>query len=193
MSALSVGEDFRFGFHGLGNARYLSAGAKRLGFKLFLAKPLKVQRETVSSTHLRRLIENGRLKKAGQMLGRPVSVYGTVAHGRGRGNLIGFPTANLKLHHETLPPNGVYAAWGLWNRKRFKAVIHVGKRPTFNDRQKSIEAYFLNFHKNIYGAAIELFFMERLRGTRKFGSLEALTWAIHKDVQTTLKILVNCN
>jgi len=189
MKSLSVGKDFRFGFRGLGDARTLLEGSKRLGFQLSLAKPVKAGHDIISSTRIRKLIEKGELNKAERMLGRPVSVYGTVEHGRGRGRSLGFPTANLNPHHETLPPGGVYAAWGSLNGTKLKAVIHIGKRPTFKDRQKSLEAHFFNFHRNIYGSAIELFFKKRIRGTRAFGSPEALTRAIRKDIDHASKIL----
>ena len=112
MKSLTVGENFRFGFKGLRGANYLKQESKQTGFGLSLVQPLKIHSQIISSTRLRRLIERGYLKKSEKMLGRPVSVYGTVVRGRGRGRSLGFPTANLNPHHETLPPNGVYAAWG---------------------------------------------------------------------------------
>ncbi len=189
MKSLSVGADFRFGFRGLGNARFLSKESKRLSFGLSLASSLKVHGGVVSSTRIRRLIEKGDLKRAERMLGRPVSVYGTVVRGRARGRTIGFPTANLNPHHETLPPNGVYAARGFLDQTKLKGVIHIGKRPTFHDRQKSLEVHFFNFHKNIYGLEVELFFIARLRAIKKFKSREALAAAIQKDARKALKIL----
>ena len=189
MRSLSVGEDFRFGFHGLGDTRFLSEESKHLGFGLALVRSLKDHGEIISSTHIRRLIEKGDLKKAGRMLGRPVSVYGTVVWGRGRGRSIGFPTANLDPHHETLPPSGVYAAWGFLDQTRLKGVIHIGKRPTFNDRQKSLEVHFFDFHRDIYGSEIELFFISRLRAIKKFKNREGLILAIQTDAQKALKIL----
>ena len=189
MKSLSVGVDFRFGFRGLGNAKFLSEESKRLGFRLSLAPPLKVDGAVISSTRIRRLIEKGDFKKAERMLGRPVSVYGMVVRGRGRGRSIGFPTANLNPHHETLPPSGVYAAWGFLNQTKLKGVIHIGQRPTFHDRQKSLEVHFFNFHKNIYGLEVELFFISRLRAIKKFKNREALVRAIQKDSEKALKSL----
>ena len=123
------------------------------------------------------------------MLGRPVSVYGTVVRGRGRGRSLGFPTANLNPHHETLPPSGVYAAWGFWNKMKLKGVIHIGQRPTFDDREKSLEVHFFDFHRNIYGQELELAFAGRLRPIRKFKDRPALIQAIQKDAEKALKIL----
>ena len=120
---------------------------------------------------------------AAKMLGRPVSVYGTVVRGRGRGKGLGFPTANLNPHHETLPPGGVYAARGYFNSSSLKGVIHIGARPTFGDKDKALEVHFLDTHKNLYGKDIELVFLKRLRGTRRFKNPKALQKAIQKDIQ----------
>ena len=186
MRSLTVGHDFRFGCKGAGNTAFLKAESRRLKFKLSLIQALKHGREIISSTRIRQLVERGELKKARQMLGRPVSVYGTVVRGRGRGRSTGFPTANLNMHHETLPPNGVYAAYGFLGGRRLKGVIHIGVRPTFKDQQKSLEAHFLNFHKNIYGKELELIFIARLRDTRKFKSSALLQAAIRNDIRETL-------
>lgn len=183
MRSLTVGHDFRFGHKGAGNAAFLSAESKRLGFRLAVVEALKTGREIISSTRIRQLVERGELLKANKMLGRPVSVYGTVVAGRGRGQSIGFPTANLDPHHETLPPAGVYAATGSLGEQKLKGVIHIGNRPTFGDRQKSLEVHFLNFHKNIYGKELELIFLKRLRDIQKFKNPTLLQQAIRRDIK----------
>ncbi|MBI3253092.1 MAG: bifunctional riboflavin kinase/FAD synthetase [Candidatus Omnitrophica bacterium] len=183
MKSLCVGHDFRFGFRGRGDARYLRQESGKRGFGFSLVAPLKVRGRTISSTRIRRLIERGHLRKAEEMLGRPVSVYGTVIHGRGRGRSVGFPTANLNPHHETLPPRGVYAARGFLGERELAGVIHIGKRPTFADRQASLEVHFLNFHKNIYGREVELIFIKKLRPIRKFRDKAALAEAIREDIR----------
>ena len=116
------------------------------------------------------------------MLGRPVSIFGTVIHGRGRGKKIGFPTANLDPHHETLPPEGVYAVWGGLGGRPLRGVLHIGKRPTFKDNQKSVEVHWLNWKRDLYGREIELFFVKKLRPIRRFGSAQKLESAIRKDI-----------
>jgi riboflavin kinase/FMN adenylyltransferase len=108
---------------------------------------------------------------------------------RGHGKGLGFPTANLNPHHETLPPAGVYAAWGSLDKKILKGVIHIGERPTFADKERSLEVHFLNFHKNIYGREVELVFVRRLRGIQKFSSPQALVNAIKKDARTAARLL----
>ncbi len=123
------------------------------------------------------------------MLGRPVSVVGTVEHGRGRGKSIGFPTANLNPHHEALPPAGVYAAYGFLEEKKLRGVIHIGERPTFGDKLKSLEVHFLSFHEDIYGRQLELIFVKKLRDIRKFASPKLLSQAIARDIKSAQKSL----
>lgn len=189
MRALCVGSDFRFGCGGKGDAAYLKRAASTGNFALRLVRPLKDQKDTISSTHIRKLIEKGELEKAGRMLGRPVSVYGTVVHGRGRGKKIGFPTANLNPHHETLPPAGVYAAWGRLGRRKLKGLIHIGRRPTFKDRQSSLEVHLLGFHEDIYGRDIELLFVRKLRDIIPFRTPAELSAAIRRDAVRARRIL----
>ena len=116
------------------------------------------------------------------MLGRPVSVSGTVVRGRGRGRSIGFPTANLNPHHETLPPPGVYAAVGTLGKRLLKGMVHIGERPTFKDKEKTLEVHFLDFHRDIYGREIELVFLGKLRPTRTFSGGQMLAAQIQKDI-----------
>ncbi len=188
MRVLSVGHDFRFGRQGLGDAAYLAQQAKVLGFHLSVASPLKTRGEIISSTRIRRLIENGRLNEASKMLGRPVSVYGTVVRGHGRGRGLGFPTANLNPHHETLPPHGVYAVWGFLNGRKLKGILHIGQKPTFHDPALSVEVHFLGFRQNIYDREIELFFVSKLRNTKHFKNPDALAKAIQKDAAQARRV-----
>ena len=189
MKSLSVGHDFRFGYKALGDSAYLEQSAAKKIFYFSQVAALKMGTDVISSTRIRSLIEKGELVKASKMLGRPVSVYGTVIRGRGRGRSLGFPTANLNPHHEALPPPGVYAAYGYLGATKLKAVIHIGERPTFKDREKSLEAHFLHFHKNIYGRDVELIFVKRLRSITPFKNPAALIEAIHKDIRQAREIL----
>ncbi len=189
MRSLAVGHDFRFGYQGRGDTDFLRERAGERDFGLRVVPPLKYGRSIISSTRIRRLIERGQLKTAARMLGRPVSVYGTVVAGHGRGRKIGFPTANLNPHHETLPPSGVYAAWGYFDGRRLKGIIHIGERPTFNEKERSLEVHFLEFNEDIYGREVELIFVMKLRNIRHFSSPKLLAGAIKRDAQKAVKIL----
>ncbi len=183
MTTLAVGHDFRFGHRALGTTAYLREQSRIRSFKLFVCPPLKWKGRIISSTAIRRRIESGDLRQAAAKLGRPVSIYGTVVHGSGRGHGIGFPTANLDPHHETLPPDGVYAVTGDLNGKKLKGVLHIGKRPTFGLKKRSVEVHLFDMKKDLYGREIELFFVKKLRGIRRFKNAQALGAAIRKDIR----------
>jgi riboflavin kinase/FMN adenylyltransferase len=189
MRSLSVGRDFRFGRQAKGDRFYLAGQSKKAGFDLFLSPALSFCGKAISSTRIRQLIEEGDLKQASKMLGRPVSVSGTVVHGRGRGKKVGFPTANLDPHHETLPPAGVYAAVGRLGGRLLKGMVHIGHRPTFGDKQKSLEVHFLDFHRNIYGRDIELVFLAKLRPVRSFPDGKALARQIQTDIRRAKSLI----
>ncbi|MBI2095723.1 MAG: riboflavin biosynthesis protein RibF [Candidatus Omnitrophica bacterium] len=182
LGALSVGYDFRFGRGGLGDLEFLRKESRERKFHFSASKPLKVAGRIISSTEIRRLIVSGDLRMASRMLGRPVSVYGTVIHGRGRGGRRGFPTANLNPHHETIPPAGVYAVRGDLGGRWVEGVLHIGPRPTYDDRQRSVEVHFLNFSQGLYGKDVELVFLKKLRPIRKFKDPLELAQAIKKDI-----------
>jgi riboflavin kinase / FMN adenylyltransferase len=188
MRFLGVGHDFRFGKGAQGTVGYLRARSKALGFRIFECKPLKQRGHVISSTAIRRRIEQGRLKEAATMLGRPVSLYGTVIRGHGRGRKIGFPTANLDPHHETLPPEGVYAARGDAASKRIRGVVHIGKRPTFGEKEPSVEVHVFDWKKPLYGREIELFFIRKLRPVRRFAGSSELVRAIRTDIRRARRI-----
>ncbi|HTL70338.1 MAG TPA: bifunctional riboflavin kinase/FAD synthetase [Candidatus Eisenbacteria bacterium] len=189
MRSLSVGRDFRFGRGGRGDIGYLAALSCALGYEFTAVPPFRLGGHVVSSTRIRKLIRSGRLKDASRMLGRSVSVYGTVVRGRGRGKSVGFPTANLNPHHETLPPPGVYAAWGILDGRRLQAVLNLGSRPTFGDRETALEAHFLRFHGDLYGREIELDFVKKLRSVRRFAGREELARAIRADIRRAERVL----
>lgn len=187
--SLAVGHDFRFGHGGEGDARFLRGESRKRGFRLAVIPAYRAGREIISSTRIRRLIERGALQKAGKMLGRPVSLYGTVVRGKGRGRSLGFPTANLDPHHETLPPQGVYAVRGDVDGKKLKGVVHIGARPTFGERDRSVEAHFLNFNGRLYGRELELIFVKKLRPIRRFRDRDSLIRAIRRDASRALRLL----
>jgi len=189
MRALVVGYDFRFGRKGLGDSSFLRRESEKRGFDFEVVGPLRHGRTVISSTRIRHLIEKGDLKNASKMLGRRVSLYGTVVPGRRRGRQIGFPTANINPHHETLPPTGVYAVWGVLDGKRLKGALHIGKRPTFGDGESAVEVHLLDFGKSIYGKDLELLFVSKLRPTRHFKSPKELTAAIRRDVLSVTRNL----
>lgn len=189
MRMLAVGHDFCFGRGGAGDERYLKKESRRRGFRLNVTRALRHGGAVISSTRIRKLIEKGRLEAASRMLGRPVSVYGDVIRGKGRGRSLGFPTANINPHHETLPPSGVYAAKGYLGKKQLKGVIHIGPRPTFAEKERSVEVHFFHFRGDLYGRELELIFVKRLRPIRRFKGRAELVRAIRSDIAAARRAL----
>lgn len=190
---LVFGFDSKFGKDRGGNAESMRSLADELGFLVSEVPALRVDGRAVSSTAIREAVGLGDLRQAGQMLGRPTSLLGTVVRGDGRGRELGFPTANLELHHELQPPPGVYATLvrrpGHRPMRLWPAVANLGQRPTFDQAGPSVEVHLLDFSEDLYGQELEVFFLARLREEREFASPNALRRHIEEDVQSARKAI----
>jgi len=187
--AVITGFDNRFGRGGQGDFELLKSLGAKYGFEVKGIPPLKVGREVVSSSRIRDLIAGGELERAERMLGREVSILGTVVQGTGKGRELGFPTANIDPHHEVKPPAGVYLSRAFMGGKEVGSgsITNIGRRPTF-DRGKEdvIEVYVLDFEGVLYGRDIEIRFLKKIRDEAKYSSEEALREQIAKDVKRAL-------
>jgi riboflavin kinase / FMN adenylyltransferase len=174
---VAVGENFNFGKKATGNVDMLRA---RTEFETRVVPLVEVEGETVSSTQIRALVAAGDVEKAARMLGGPFIVEGEVAHGDERGRDLGFPTANLVPDERFVHPgHGVYAAWAHGHC----AAVNVGIRPQFQTgRGLLIEAYLIDFDGDLYGETLRVAFTKRLRGERRFESVEALVEQMQRDV-----------
>ena len=171
----------------------VNANSDVLGFELNVANSVEEDGCTVSSSRVRKHILAGEVSAAARCLGRPLRVPGIVVQGAGRGETIGFPTANLSIwRHRTCPSQGVYLAYAFVDNDKYPAVVNIGKRPTFEDEDDCIivEAHLLNYQGNLYGQLISLDFVDRLRDERKFASLEHLVSQIQDDVSEASSRLV---
>ena len=181
-----LGFDNRFGKGAEGDIDLLKKLGGRFGFEVEGIGALKAEGGLVSSTRLRELIKSGRLDAAEKMLGRSVSVLGTVVRGDGRGRDLGYPTANLDLHHEVRPPAGVYITRALLADKEpgHSSVTFIGRRLTFKDDQAEVvEVHVLDFTGDVYGLDIEVQFLKKIRTYEKFSSLTLLRRAIASDIE----------
>ena len=189
--AFVLGFDSKFGRERRGTPAFL----RDHGFDVAVVDQVLVGGRGVSSTAIREAVELGDLDIAQRMLGRPVSVFGTVVHGDAMGRTIGFPTANLDLHHELHPPPGVYFGWARVVpppyaaqdavEVRRPALANIGVRPTVagpSDGRPRVEVHLLDFDGELYGANLELTFIGRLRDERRFEDLAALKSQIALDV-----------
>ena len=180
---VSVGENFRFGAHALGDAALLAADGR---FAARVVPLREMDGEIVSSSRIRSLIKLGDVAAAGRLLGDPFELRGQVVAGDRRGRTLGFPTANLVPEEGVAcPGHGVYACLA----NGLPAAVSIGVRPTFGaGRHELIEAHLIDFDGDLYGSELRLHFLERLRGERRFESAEALIEAMHADVAAALRI-----
>jgi riboflavin kinase / FMN adenylyltransferase len=182
VSEVWVGANFLFGHDRSGNFSTLRTLGQRYGFRADKIDPVRYKEFVVSSTRIRRLVAEGRMDEAGALLGHPYYIDGTVVAGKRRGRELGFPTANLHSDNELLPPNGVYATTTTIDGIVHASLTNVGVRPTFGDTTKPIiEAYVLGFNGDLYGRALRLGFVQRLRDERKFEDVDALRAQMEAD------------
>ena len=180
---VSVGENFRFGHRAAGDPELLAADGR---FETRVVPLVEVEGEIVSSSHIRGLVLAGEVELAARFLGAPFQLRGEVVKGDQRGRTLGFPTANL-VPDEALvcPGHGIYAA----RTPEACAAVSIGVRPTFGaGRSLLIEAYLLDWDKDLYGAELRIDFLARLRGERRFDSPEALIEQMRVDVALTREL-----
>ncbi len=186
-----VGGDFRFGAGRKGDIKLLRFLGAIYGFKVAYVKAVRVLGHKVSSSLIRSFIMRGDLAKAQALLGRPVSIFGTVVHGAKIGRILGYPTANINPHHEAVPPSGVYAVRVKYGEGRYGGVMNIGFRPTLHhEAEPVIEVHLFDFKKKgIYGRDLQVDFARRLRPERRFGNKEALIAQIRRDSLRAQKLL----
>lgn len=184
IKGLIVGYDFKFGKGGKGNVEYLASKSTEYGFFFEIQAAITLDGEKVGSNRIRKMIQDGDVRKAAAHLGRPYMIEGTVIKGDGRGRTIGFPTINLKSDFPLIPKRGVYISMVEIDGKKFSAVTNIGYNPTFDGQGLTIETYILDFSQDLYGREIALYFLNRIRDEVKFSSVDELKGRIWKDVET---------
>lgn len=184
-----VGTNFRFGHKRSGDFELLRRLCAQRGIEVHGIEPVRFRNVRISSTRVRGLLLEGRVSLARRMLARPYEISGTVVRGAGNGVLLGFPTANLAPENELAPAVGVYAGLAHIDETPRLCVINVGFRPTLHWRQETpvVEAHLLDFERDLYGSRLTLQFCLRLRGEKKFDSIDSLKKQIAKDVGLTRK------
>ena len=185
-----VGFNYRFGFMGKGDVDFLKKAGEKYGFKVIVVPPVKVNAEIVSSTLIREYIKKGKMERVFQLLGRHFSLSGTVVPGRHIGRTLGFPTANITARPEMIvPANGVYITkTRLEGDSWYNSVTNVGIAPTVRDGHTfSIETHLIDYRNDLYGHDIEVCFIEKLRGEKKFENVEALKKQVIEDIEKAKK------
>jgi len=179
-----VGRDLRFGQGRSGSVDDLGRWGADMGFQVSVVEPILVDGVRVSSSHIRQLIGNGSVDQVRALLGRYHFISGRVTTGHRRGRDLGFPTANIATHTEMLPLDGIYATLFHLGERNLVSVSSVGLNPTFGEGPRSVESFILNFTDDIYGEAVRLSFVMRIREEKKFASVEDLITQIRSDVKS---------
>jgi len=202
ISHLTVGYNFFFGKNRAGNTELIAESAKERGIDFSVVNSIRMQNEVVSSSRIRELVTEGKMQRVEKMLGRKYSVLATVVKGAGRGTELGFPTANLDVHSEVLPPKGVYIVHvnacrntlGSFGKVRdvkhdccytpYKGVLNLGVTPTFGSHIPfHAEVHIPNVKQDFRGKLLEVTFYDKIRDEKKFASAADLCAQISKDLR----------
>lgn len=188
---LWVGTNFTIGHNREGTIQRLTEIGNELGYTVGTVSPVLIGGEPVSSSRVRKLLHDGIVEGIENLLGRPFSLRGLVVEGNGRGQQIGFPTANLAIDPlHAIPANGVYACCSWLRGTPLPSVVNVGVRPTFHNAEEPIvEAHLLDWSGDLYGQTLRLDFWYRLRNERKFSSVEQLVEQITRDVDHARELM----
>jgi riboflavin kinase/FMN adenylyltransferase len=194
LAVLMVGKDFRFGRNRLGDVQLLTELAFHRGAKVKIFPDFVIGLERVSSTSIRRALEEGKLEQAREFLGCNYSMCGRVVGGKGVGKQWGIPTANLNMHRLRLPLKGVFAVHARRsNGEVLSGVANLGTRPTVDGTKKILEIHLFDFDEILYGEILQVFFRYKLRDEIKFKSVEDLIKQIHTDINVAKEWLQATN
>ena len=183
LGCISVGYTWSFGHRREGNIHLLMEMGQEHGFAVYGVPPLKIDNQVVSSTLIREAVSNGDFAQSASLLGRDYSVFGTIVEGQKLGRQLGFPTANIAVESEQLPPLGVYAVEARIGTQWLPGVANLGRRPTVAaDAEPSLEVHLLDWSGDLYGQNMEVRFTRHLRSEMKFSSLDELKAQIARDV-----------
>jgi riboflavin kinase / FMN adenylyltransferase len=187
--AIVEGQDFRFGARRRGDVAMLATLCGRDGVELDVVPPVVIDGEAVSSSRIRTLVAAGRVAEARALMTSPYRLTGEVVVGARRGATIGFPTANLAGIATLLPALGVYAAVAHVDGVAVPAAVHVGPNVTFGETSVSVEAHLIGYAGDLYGRPLDVDFLDRVRDTRRFSSVEDLKAQLADDVAAARRIV----
>lgn len=185
IKAVCVGYDYRFGHKAQGDVNMLKDFGEKYGFEVLVTDAVKTDGKIVASTYIRQLVKTGDMETANRFLGREYCIEGKVEQGKQNGRKMGVRTANVEYDDNTaLPCDGVYAGITYVGDSGYRSVINIGKNPTFNAQERTVESHILDFSGDIYNEYVRVCFLKRLRDTVKFASVEKLVEQINKDIET---------
>jgi riboflavin kinase/FMN adenylyltransferase len=190
MRGLVIGPDFALGKDRKGDIEALAKLGKEMNFSVTVVPPLTLNGETVSSTAIRQALANGDMEKYKKLTGRSFSLHGKVVTGEGRGEGLGFPTANLEVSKgQAIPPDGVYCGLAYIDGNTLPTMTNIGYNPTFGNDERTIESFIIDYSGDLYGHKISVDFISRLRDEIKFKNINELKRQVANDVKRGKEIL----
>lgn len=185
LKTIAVGEDWIFGKARGGNVSKLKKWGTELGFSVSAIAPVMVDGERVSSTRVRQAVRDGNLEAVKALLGRPYDVVGTVIEGKKLASQLGFPTANVVVHNEQLPPDGVWSLKVRFRGELYHGIGNLGRRPTveLEGARRLLEIHVFDFDGDLYDETLDAEFVSYIRKEKKFASIEELKAQIESDVK----------
>ena len=191
LRTISVGHDWVFGRKRRGNVAMLRDSGEASGFSVVEVSSVQMDGLAISSTRIRNAVKSGNLDEAARFLGRRFSILGTVEEGNKLGRTIGFPTANLDASNEQFPPDGVYAVCARWGNREASGMANIGVRPTVNESGagRKLKVHLFEVNDDLYGADLDVEFIQFLRPEIKFASLDALKAQLHTDREKALSVV----
>jgi riboflavin kinase/FMN adenylyltransferase len=183
------GTNFGFGRGRGGNVDTLTALCRRDGVAIVVVPPVHLGGEPVSSSRVRSALQRGAVAEAADCLGRPYRLTGTVGTGQRRGAKLGFPTANLERVETLIPGDGVYVVRVYRGDTSWAGAANVGPNPTFGENARKVEVHLIGFRGDLYGHELSVDFVERLRDTRPFGSVNELVAQLRADIERARKVV----
>jgi riboflavin kinase/FMN adenylyltransferase len=187
--ALVEGTNFGFGRGREGDVQMLARLCEPAGIHLTVVPPVVLDGVEVSSSRVRSLLASGAVRETAALLGRPYRLHGTVGTGQRRGQKLGFPTANLEQARTLIPGDGVYAVRVAYEGKLWAAAANIGPNPTFGENARKVEVHLIDFHGDLYGQALAVDFIERLRDTRPFAGVGELVEQLRHDIEQARQIV----
>jgi len=183
-----IGHDHRFGRNRTANIDDLIAFGAEYGFEVEQISAQEIQDVSVSSTKIRKALDEGNIALANEYLGYPYFLSGEVVKGKQLGRTIGFPTANIHIEEEykKIPKNGVYIVKTFIDNKTVFGMMNIGFNPTVNGERQTIEVNLFDFNADIYGQKLEISLLEYIREEQKFGSVDLLKEQLNRDKNTSL-------
>lgn len=186
---LFIGYDYAFGRGKQGTTDFLKEMGAEFDFKVTVVPAYTLDGEVVSTTRIRRLVQDGRVNEVAELLGRSYASEGLVVPGDRRGKTLGFPTANLDSRNQLYPKRGVYAVQVEHRGRLLNGVVNIGTHPTFGEGRVAIEVHIFDFHEEIYGEFVRVLYRKRIRDELTFSNREALIRQIRSDIKEAQKIL----